>query len=81
MKFLVNSRSLETAFSELKGPVAFLDSIEKSEISIKEARHKQEKFNRYLKKIRIENNSEKQNKQLLTLISFLAEETILLNCR
>ena len=42
LKFNVNSSTLETNFSELKYPVAFLDSIKKREMSIKEARHKQE---------------------------------------
>ena len=43
-------------------------------------RYKQEEFNRYLKKIRIGNKSEKQLKILWPiLISFLTEETMLLN--
>ena len=40
LKLIVNSRGLETNFSELKDPVAFLDSIEKREISLEEVRHK-----------------------------------------
>ena len=40
VKFIVNSSDLETDFSELKDPVAFLDSIKKPEILIEEARHK-----------------------------------------
>ena len=43
--------SLLEDFSELKDPVAFPDSIRKPEISIEGAQHKQEVFNRYLKKI------------------------------
>ena len=39
LKFIVNSTGLETNFSELKHPVDFLDSIEKREISIEEARY------------------------------------------
>ena len=50
LKFIVNGSGLEANFSELKGPAAFLDSIKKREILIEEARHKQEEFNRYLKK-------------------------------
>ena len=50
LKFIVNGSDLETNFSELKYPAAFRDSIKKREISIEEARHKQEEFNRYLKK-------------------------------
>ena len=42
LKFIVNSTGLETDFSELKDPVAFLDSIKKREISIEEAQCKQE---------------------------------------
>ena len=42
LKFVVNSSNLETDFSELKDPVAFLDNIKKREISIEEARYKQE---------------------------------------
>ena len=49
LKFVIISSDTETDFSELKDPVAFLDSIRKLEISIEEARHKQEEFNRYLK--------------------------------
>ena len=49
LKFIVNSSGLETDFSEIKDPVAFLDSIKNCEISIEEARHKQEEFNRYIK--------------------------------
>ena len=60
MKFIVNGSGLETDFGELKNPVASLDSTKKLEISIQEARHKQDEFNRYLKKIRIRNKSEKQ---------------------
>ena len=63
-KFIVNSSGIETNFSELKDPVAFLDSIKKCEISIEGARNKQEEFNRYLKKIRIGNKSEKQKKSI-----------------
>ena len=51
MKFIIDSSDTETDFSELKDPVAFFDSIGKREISLEEARHKQEEFNRYLKKI------------------------------
>ena len=50
MKFIIVSSGTETNFSELKDPVAFLDSIRKREISIEEAGHRQEEFNRYLKK-------------------------------
>ena len=42
LKFIVNSTGLQTDFSELKDPVAFLDSIKKREISIEEAQCKQE---------------------------------------
>ena len=49
LKFIINSSGTETNFSELKNPVAFLDSISKHEVSIQEARHKQEEFKRYLK--------------------------------
>ena len=50
LKFMISSSGIETHFSELKDPVAFHDSIRKREISIEEARHKQEEFDRYLKK-------------------------------
>ena len=50
LKFIVNNSGLETDFSELKDPVAFLESIKKREILIEEAPYKQEEFNRYLKK-------------------------------
>ena len=49
MKFTFNSSGLETDFSELKDLVAFLDIIKKQEISIEEAQHKKEEFNKYLK--------------------------------
>ena len=39
-KFIVNSRGLQTDFSELKDPVAFLDSIKRREVLIEEARYK-----------------------------------------
>ena len=41
LKFIVNSSGLETDFSELKDPVAFLNSVKKCEILIEEARRKQ----------------------------------------
>ena len=63
LKFIISSSGIETDFSKLKYPVAFLDSIRKREISIEEARHKQEEFNRYLRKLRIRNKSEKQKKK------------------
>ena len=50
LKFIVNSSGLETDFSELKDPVAFLDSIKKRELLIEEVRHKQKEFQRYIKK-------------------------------
>ena len=50
LKFIISNSSTETNFSELKDPVGFLDSIRKCEISTGKARHKQEEFNRYLKK-------------------------------
>ena len=49
-KLIISSSGKETNFSELQDPVAFPDSIRKREVSIEEARHKQEKINRYLKK-------------------------------
>ena len=67
LKFIVNSTGLETDFSELKDPAAFLDSIKKPEILIEEARYKQKKFSRYLKRIRIGNNSEKDKKALANI--------------
>ena len=50
LNFAVNSSGLETDSSELKDPVAFLDSIKKRGISIDDERYKQREFNRYLKK-------------------------------
>ena len=41
LKFIVNSSGLETDFSGLKDPVAFLNSVKKCEILIEEARRKQ----------------------------------------
>ena len=79
MKFIISSSGKETDFGKLKDPVAFLDSIRKRGILIKEAQHKEEEFNRSLKKIKIRNKSEKQKKYWLILISFLTEETMLLN--
>ena len=40
LKFISSSSGTENDFSELKDPVAFLDSIRKREISIKEAQCK-----------------------------------------
>ena len=39
VKFIVNRSCKGTDFSELKVPVAFLDSIEKLEISMEEAKY------------------------------------------
>ena len=78
MKFIVDISGLETNFSDLKDPAAFLDSIKKREMSIEEARQKQEEFNRYLKKVRTGNKSEKKT-HWLTLISFLMKGVMLLN--
>ena len=50
MKFIVSGSGIETDFSESKDPVSCRDNIIKREISIEEARHKQEEFNGYLKK-------------------------------
>ena len=50
MKFILHSSGLEIDFSELKDPVAFLDSIKNCEISIEEAQQKQEEFSGYLRK-------------------------------
>ena len=60
MKIIVNSSGLESDFSDLRDTVAFLDNVKNSEISIEEARYKQEEFSRYLKKIRIRNKFEIQ---------------------
>ena len=51
LKTILHSSGLKIDLSKLKDPVAFLDSNKKREISIEEAQDKQEKFNRYLKKI------------------------------
>ena len=56
LKFIFSRSGKETNFSELKDLVTFHDSIKKREISIEEARHKQEKFNRYIKKLELEIN-------------------------
>ena len=79
MKFIISSSGIETNFSELTDPVAFLDSIRKCEVSIVEVRQNQEEFNTHLKKITIGKKSEKQERQWLILISFLTEGTMLLN--
>ena len=50
MKLIFDSTGLETDFSELNDPVAFVHKIRKREISIEEARFKQKEFSRYLKK-------------------------------
>ena len=68
LKFIISSSGKETDFSELQDPIAFPDSIRKPEVSIEEVRHKREKINRYVKKIRIGNKSEKQKKKTLTNI-------------
>ena len=60
LKFIISRSGTKTDFSELKDSVAFHDSIRKREISIEEAWHKQEEFNRYLKKRRTGNKSKKQ---------------------
>ena len=44
LKFIITISGTETDFSELLDPVAFLDRIRRREISIEEARHKQETF-------------------------------------
>ena len=49
LKFIVNRSDLGNYFSELRDPITFLDSIKRREILIKEAQHKREEFNRYLK--------------------------------
>ena len=74
MKFIVSSSGVKTDFSEIKDTVAFLDNIRKREISIHEARYKQEEFGRYLKK-----KKKIGNKPCKRLISFLMEEKMLLN--
>ena len=70
MKFIISSSIKESNFSELKDPAAFLDGIRKSEISVEEARHKQEEFDIYLKK-----KKKKKNKGdifiLIILIKFI----------
>ena len=62
MKFILYSSGLETNFSGLKDPAAFLDDIKTNKILIEKARYKQEEFDKYLKQIRIGNKSEKQKK-------------------
>ena len=63
MKFIISSSIKESNFSELKDPVAFLDGIRKSEISVEEARHKQEEFDIYLKKKKKELEINMKNKE------------------
>ena len=41
LKFIANNSGLETDFSQLKDPVAFLDTITTREISIEEAGYKE----------------------------------------
>ena len=60
-RFIISSSVVGTDFSELRDPVAFLHSTRKREILIQEARHKQEEFNKYLKKIRIGKKSLKKD--------------------
>ena len=57
---MVTWNSLLVVFSELKNPVAFLDSVKRREILIEEAQNKQKEFTRYKKK-RKRNKSEKKN--------------------
>ena len=71
LKFTVNSSGLETDFGELKDPVAFLDSIKKSEISMKKHDMNKKSLTNIRKKIIL--------RDCLILISFLTEETMLSN--
>ena len=68
LRFIVHSSGLETDFSELKNPVAFVDSIKKVKYQLK--KHNKG-FNRYLTKIRTGNKSDKQNKKALANINKL----------
>ena len=76
LKFIISNSSTETNFSELKDSVGFLDSIRKCEISTEKVRHKQEEFNRYLKKVRIGNKSGKQKKTLANTNKLFNEKTV-----
>ena len=78
LKLIVNSSGIEINFSELEDPLAFLDNIKKGETSIEEAQHKQEEFNRYLKRS-LEINLKDKKQPWLILISYLMKETMLLN--
>ena len=58
--FIVISTGDETDFSEVEDPITFLNNIKSGEITIEEAKQSQEDFNKYLKKIRRGNTTEKQ---------------------
>ena len=58
--FIVISTGDETDFSEVEDPITFLNNIKSGEIAIEEAKQSQEDFNKYLKKIRRGNTTEKQ---------------------
>ena len=57
----------------------FLKILEQIQITIEQARDKQEQFNKYLKQARIRNKSKKQRKHQLILICVLMEEILLSN--
>ena len=65
MKLIFDSTGLETDFSELNDPVAFVHKIKKREISIEEARFKQKEFSRYLKKNKDWKNNNKDKNSWL----------------
>ena len=52
LKYVTESRSMETDFSTKKDPITFFNGIKTGRITIKEAKDSQKDFIKYLKRIR-----------------------------
>ena len=64
LKYVTESRSMETDFSTKKDPVTFFNGIKTGRIAIKEAKDSQEDFIKYLKRIRRRNKTDPQRETL-----------------
>ena len=79
-KFFAQSNDNETDFTEIENPVVFLNNIKINKITIEQAKNLHEKFNKYLKTIRIAKKVKNKKKTLANINMLLMDEMMLSNC-
>ena len=80
LKYVVERSGDEYSFNKIKGPIALLNDIKKSKISLEETKEKQKDYYNYLNKIRKGNKSANQKRTLANTNIFINARDNAIKC-